>query len=130
MTKTRVVNELDHGFTLPDPSINAQDIGTISIENKKSQGPAQGLWLFSASPNPFTSNVTLTLNIDKQVTPAEIIVQVYNIDGRMIKCLTASEKHGTQLKYLLNGTKMAPGVYVAKASVGRETLSARILLLR
>jgi hypothetical protein len=120
MTKTRVNNEVDHGFTLPDPSFTASDIG-ISAETNFSKAKGAVFASIEAMPNPFNPNITIIVN----GINAHAELSIISPNGtRVVKSTIASS-----VPFVWNATdKMAAGVYIVRIKTIHGILTKKVVL--
>ncbi|UCD19945.1 MAG: T9SS type A sorting domain-containing protein [candidate division WOR-3 bacterium] len=83
-------------------------------------------------PNPFNpvTSITFTLPVDSHV-----ILSVYDVKGRLLKCLV-NRRLSSGLQRIewdgrdMNGVDVATGIYFYRLKVGKEMLSRKMVLLR
>ena len=85
-----------------------------------------------ASPNPFNQSTTLTLGVPGEL-PVEI--RIYDIRGRFVRRIASISCPGGTHTFAWDGRddagrRVGGGVYMAKATAGKMSASAKILLLR
>jgi|GEM_PF-1923001 len=86
----------------------------------------------TASPNPFNDQLAMTYKTD---TPGNIILQVYNFQGQLIKELMNEYKPKGEYKTLwngkdLNGKEVSPGLYLVRLQSGRKVYTHKVVLLK
>jgi hypothetical protein len=96
--------------------------------NADNIAPALSGLQISASPNPFTAELSIQLK-SRQSQPAQ--VSIYNLRGQLIRTLSAQ----TNSKLSWDGSddmqnQVAQGMYLVKVTAGSETTSAKVLKLR
>lgn len=98
-------------------------------------GPAAGDGLLaglSAWPNPAAAAVGLRFALRAE---AEARLDVYDLGGRRVRCLVAERLPAGECSLQWDGRdaagrRVASGVYLLRLSAGRETRSARVVILR
>ena len=86
--------------------------------------PSKINYHFSCYPNPFQTETTFKFKTEKNET-AELYI--YNLQGRLITCLTKSVKKGGQINYLkwdgldTGGKPCKPGPYIAYLMINGKT---------
>lgn len=97
------------------------------------QAPAPTRIEHSAYPNPFNPGVTIAFSVPAPGGPATLVV--YDVDGRRVKTVFAGAlKPGGYRKYwdgtTDDGAHAASGVYLYRITVGKETASGKLNLLK
>ncbi|SFE98988.1 PQQ-dependent sugar dehydrogenase [Spirosoma endophyticum] len=81
--------------------------------------------LFAATPNPFTTETTITFN--RPVNSQQVIVQIHSVQGQLIRLIDVSTN--TEGRIQVNRKGMAAGVYVYSLLVdGVVVVSKRLVV--
>ena len=102
------------------------------VETTKVQELIKTFELFQNYPNPFNP----TTQIEYQITSAgHVEVQVFNINGELIKTLTNAELSAGKYSVCWNGkdknnNSVASGIYIYRVMSGNSILSKKMLLLK
>lgn len=102
------------------------------VETTKVQELIKTFELFQNYPNPFNP----TTQIEYQITSAgHVEVQVFNINGELIKTLTNAEQSAGKYSVSWNGkdsnnNSVASGIYIYRVMSGNSILSKKMLLLK
>ena len=81
-----------------------------------------------AGPNPFRSVTAVALVVPEAV--AEARVEVFDVVGRRVAALHAGPLGAGERRFVVEGSRLAPGVYVVRALVGAEVSALRIVVGR
>jgi hypothetical protein len=79
--------------------------------------------MFSFYPNPFQSQVTIYLD---KVEAGKVEIEVYNIDGRLVKAETQPTKMGA-FQHEVNLSEVPAGVYVIKVNTETYQMTKRLV---
>ncbi|MBL8028929.1 MAG: T9SS type A sorting domain-containing protein [Fibrobacteres bacterium] len=123
MTRTRVNNEIDHGFSLADPSFTAPDMG-IAAEIINSKGNSFKTASLVTSPNPFRGTLSFSLYGLKNGVS---VISIFTVTGKLIDRVTIT--NGTTATWKAAAT-MPAGIYIARAAHGDVALVKKIVLSR
>jgi hypothetical protein len=94
-------------------------------EGPTSTGPMVSA--LAAAPNPFLDEVTLSLSL---ASACMVEAGVYNARGKMVGNLVNGRMSGGKHSLVWESGEAPPGMYVARVSVDRETLSTRMVLVK
>ena len=86
------------------------------------------LALRMAGPNPFRSVTAVALVVPEAV--AEARVEVFDVVGRRVAALHSGPLAAGERRFVVDGLRLAPGVYVVRALVGAEVSALRIVVGR
>jgi len=94
--------------------------------------PAFPALTIQASPNPFNGSTTITLGVPEELA---VDIRIYDIRGRFVRRIASATCPGGKHPFVWDGRdgsgrKVAGGVYMAKATAGKMSASAKMLLLR
>jgi hypothetical protein len=86
---------------------------------------------FSAYPNPFNPQTTLSLNLPKA---SQVEINIYNVKGQKVKKLVNSTLNAGTHNFIWNGTdsnnkKCGSNIYIAMVKVNGKSLSAKKITL-
>ncbi|MFH0920670.1 MAG: T9SS type A sorting domain-containing protein [Fibrobacterota bacterium] len=91
--------------------------------------PSSKCLRLSASPNPFTGSVRLTVSLPAEIYKDGTRLNVWNAAGRLVYSTPLSASTASQtIDWTAAG--LSNGFYFVKALVGREQASSRIILIR
>ena len=116
-----------YGYDWTPPAV----ITSVEQDNTTKQIPTS-YELFQNYPNPFNP----TTQIEYQITSAgHVEVQVFNINGELIKTLTNAELSAGKYSVCWNGkdknnNSVASGIYIYRVMSGNSILSKKMLLLK
>jgi len=85
-------------------------------------------------PNPFNPTTTISFSVDKNID--EMIVEIYNIRGQLIKdYFIDTSAHLPEYKLIWNGndnagSKVASGIYFSRLRAGRFTSTKKMILMK
>jgi hypothetical protein len=84
-------------------------------------------------PNPFNPRTTVQYGVPK---PSSVSLRVYDVSGRLVRTLVDAGAHGAG-RYDVGwdgaderGVPVAGGVYFARLTVGEDTASTKLVLLK
>lgn len=109
--------------------INGVDYGDatlLDVEDEIEATIPENFYLLQNYPNPFNPTVTIQYSVPEKST---INIDIYNIEGRLIKTLTQGERNPGKYEVLWDASDMPSGMDITKliSTTGIE-LSAKILL--
>lgn len=92
----------------------------------------QGFKLLQNYPNPFNPSTTITYELPSN---ANVILNVYNIEGELVKQLYNGEQNSGVHSVVWNGenrngSKVSSGVYIYTVRSGEQLLSKQMILLK
>ena len=102
------------------------DISTPVYEDNPPVLPAD-FRLSQPYPNPFNPQVNLSLFIPKR---SEVVVKVFNIVGQQIDVLYNNVASAGELKLQWNAKDNPSGIYLIKATSGKQTSTVKAVLLK
>ena len=79
----------------------------------------------SYSPNPFTSNTTISYTIAE---PSNISIKVYDIKGTLVKSLVSAKQGVGDYAVSFGGVKS--GAYISRVVVGNKVFTKKLLLVK
>ena len=113
-------------------SLHGAGVPTDILEEITAPPPASGLQL-TAFPNPFNPSTTLRYYLPEA---ANIRMAVYDLAGRQVRILEVGI-HREAGWHLLQwngrdgaGNRLASGIYLIRLSMGSESTSRRVVLLK
>jgi len=96
-------------------------------------GGAANFRLVGSRPNPSASATTITFELG---TPARIRIQIFDLQGRLVRAVSGGEESGAGTHTLIwdghdDAGRPAPsGVYVVRLTAGARSAAGRIVLAR
>lgn len=81
--------------------------------------------LLKAYPNPFNSNLTLQLTLDKA---ARIVVNLYDLKGSRLHQLNKSEFAAGNHQFTIDGSGLENGTYICEVLVDQQRLLRKLIL--
>jgi hypothetical protein len=111
MSKTLVVNELAHGFTLPDLGIVADQKRVAALNT--------GRFTVSAEPNPFKKATVITVG----GRPA--VLKIFDIQGRLVRAFKEPSN-----VFTWDVSALPTGVYYASVTAGKAKAAHKLVLMR
>jgi Secretion system C-terminal sorting domain len=81
----------------------------------------------SAYPNPFNPTTNISINLHEQ---AEVIVSVYNINGRLVKTLAEASLDAGSHELLFDGSSITSGIYLVQVSTSEFSQVQKVVLLK
>jgi D-alanyl-D-alanine carboxypeptidase len=83
---------------------------------------------FTASPNPFTNQVTLSIKVTES---GPVSVRIYDLNGKLVSDLFNSTlKKGATQKVVFDGGKLPAGIYVSRIQTASGTTEQKIIRSR
>lgn len=112
--------------------INIIDPSTGIIENKNIQVMPDKFRIFQNYPNPFNIQTVIAY---KLVKPAKVRVDIYDINGRLIRKLEDVYKEAGYFRSIWNGKTdneltVSSGTYFARFKIGKFTQAVRMTLVK
>ena len=94
--------------------------------------PMLPLALHQNYPNPFNPSTTITYYLP---TDGRVTLNIYDVSGRLVVRLVDEAQNQGHLSAVWNGLDdrgnvMSSGTYFYKLTVGKETISKKLILLR
>lgn len=101
--------------------------GNVEIAEYPSKNSLNNLMVY---PNPFSQQTNITFSIDK---PGEVVVEIYNTQGRLIKTLMDAQVcQGNYTMFWegenLSGSKGAANEYICKLLFNKKLISTRKII--
>lgn len=122
------------GFDPPDPGqvIYAESLGGDTP--KRPELRKGRVTVYGLAPNPFSGSTRLDYTISGTAM-APVQIDVFSVSGRLVRTLEAGSLAPGQHSVTWNGrdaggAQAVPGVYFIRASVDRESVTSRVLLLK
>lgn len=78
-------------------------------------------------PNPFNSSTVLVLKIPES---ANVIVEIYDVNGRLISTLQNGKLPPGEYRVIFNAGSLPSGVYFCRMKSGRTAMTRKIVLLK
>ncbi|MBS3742077.1 MAG: T9SS type A sorting domain-containing protein [Candidatus Cloacimonetes bacterium] len=87
---------------------------------------------FTNAPNPFANSTTFKFSLKE---PARVKIDIYNVEGQLVKNLVNDELNSTNHSVTWNGKdeagkKVSPGIYFTKVSAGNVSDVHKILIIK
>ena len=79
------------------------------------------------SPNPVSTGGVVRVSLPEA---GVVRVVVYDVLGRQVAVLADGERAAGEHAVALDAGRLAPGVYVVRVTVGRETVARRVTVAR
>ena len=95
----------------------------MGIENTDPCSPLE----LSVFPNPFSSNAVISFELPSS---GQIIVQVFDLSGRMVKQVFSNMLEAGDQTIELDGSEWSSGIYLIRLNTGNNTVSQRCILVR
>jgi len=83
--------------------------------------------LYQNYPNPFNSTTQVTFNLDKN---REVMLSLYDINGRLIKIIFNGNLESGIHRYQLNITDLPSGIYIYSLKSGVENHQKKCILIK
>ncbi len=108
------------------------DTGSFTVENTGIEGGPTKLALHPALPNPFAARTMIAF--DSPVA-TEARVEVYSVDGRLVRTLLAGSVSPGRTELAWDGRdetghRLGSGLYFVRVSTPRETRHGKVVVLR
>jgi hypothetical protein len=131
-----------HGYvdrmTVPGTSyeyqlvVHSRGSGTILSQRASATVPRAALAFHPITPNPFTSDATLSFSLAER---GAVELTVYDVSGRRVATVFSGEKSAGDHAFHWNGVeddgnRASAGIYFCRLRVGKETLTRKISLVR
>ncbi len=97
----------------------------LSIEEPKGQGISALNASLTVYPNPAISNTNVIYTLSKS---AEVVINVYNITGRLIATDNLSKMPAGTHKYSLDCEKYASGTYIVQLIAGETKAASKFII--
>jgi hypothetical protein len=116
----------DGRFVEPVKDTFWQDLGqgTIGAETRFEEDAGSGL---SCYPNPFNGKVAISYQLS---AISKVNLQIFNINGKMVKKLTAADSRQLMAGITWNASSLASGLYLVRVVAGNKALTKKIILQR
>lgn len=125
-----------HMLTHEDDGMMGQfivvDSSKVSIGDELITTIPESISIDSVYPNPFNPGTTIKYGINNT---GLVDISIYDIGGRLINNLTNIHQQAGQYSVKWNGTDMSgssvpAGIYISKVSLGNESKSVKLMLLK
>ncbi len=83
--------------------------------------------LVSVYPNPFNSSSRITYYLEQ---PSNVELELYNIEGRLVKSLFSGFEPGGYQDFILNSDGISSGTYFIKLQTSEKTITRKLVLLK
>jgi len=117
---TRAVSKIANGSNSQRWKLITPSAARISADM-----PTERLGLLSTSPNPFTTETTITFQLPATSQRAAILI--HNVQGQLLRTIDVSAN--TEGRVLVNRKELAVGVYVYSLVVDGTSLTAKRLVV-
>ena len=91
------------------------------------EGGAARVLALGVSPNPVASGGVVRVSVPET---GRVRVSVVDVLGREVSVLMDGERSAGEHVLGLGAERLAPGVYVVRVTVGRETVARRVTVAR
>ena len=78
-------------------------------------------------PNPFNPSTTLVYSLEK---PGHARLEVFDMQGRRVATLVNEDKSAGRHEIMWRPAELASGIYFSRLTVGAETDTKRVTLLK
>ncbi len=78
-------------------------------------------------PNPFKSQTIIQFNLKEK---ANVVLNVYDISGRLVSTLANSQMDAGEKKYIFSGNDLTPGIYYCSLQAGQTSQTLPIVLAK
>ncbi len=117
------IPNLDILFNDGNGNFQQNPVTGIKPYDEKTQNP------IVCYPNPFTSQLSIEINTS---TSQNEIIEIYDIEGNLVKDIKTGKNMPYVHKYLwngkdLNGKEVEPGIYLIRLVTGRQTQTCRVI---
>jgi hypothetical protein len=100
----------------------------LSIKKDGHSSIIKGHKLYQNYPNPFNPESTIMFSLSH---PSEVVLKIYDINGREISVLVDGEKMVTgQHTIIFNGSNLPSGTYFCKLESGDYVETRKMLLIK
>jgi len=112
--------------------VHSRESGVILSQRAGATVPGAALAFHPATPNPFTSDATLSFSLAER-GPVELAV--YDVSGRRVATVFSGERDAGEHAFHWNGigddgNRASAGIYFCRLRAGKETLTRKISLVR
>jgi hypothetical protein len=112
--------------------VHSRESGVILSQRAGATVPGAALAFHPATPNPFTSDATLSFSLAER-GPVELAV--YDVSGRRVATVFSGERNAGEHAFHWNGigddgNRASAGIYFCRLRAGKETLTRKISLVR
>jgi hypothetical protein len=112
--------------------VHSRESGVILSQRASATVPGAALAFHPATPNPFTSDATLSFSLAER-GPVELAV--YDVSGRRVATVFSGERNAGEHAFHWNGigddgNRASAGIYFCRLRAGKETLTRKISLVR
>ena len=106
----------------------ALDEEVIETRTEEQEQVIQKLENLQIFPNPFSNQTTIAYQLDK---PAEVSIQLFDINGRQVKSILKKKWHPEgRHELLFNADQYPEGIYTVLLNTPNQLISKRIVLMR
>lgn len=112
--------------------VHSRESGVILSQRASATVPRAALAFHPITPNPFTSETTLSFSLAER---APVELTVYDVSGRRVATVFAGERNAGDHAFHWNGVgdngnRASAGIYFCRLRAGKETLTRKISLVR
>jgi hypothetical protein len=112
--------------------VHSRESGVIVSQRASATVPRAALAFHPATPNPFTTDATLSFSLAER-GPVELAV--YDVSGRRVATVFSGERDAGEHAFHWNGigddgNRASAGIYFCRLRAGKETLTRKISLVR
>jgi hypothetical protein len=112
--------------------VHSRESGVILSQRASATVPRAALAFHPITPNPFTSETTLSFSLAER-SPVDLTV--YDVSGRRVATVFAGESSAGDHAFHWNGVgdngnRASAGIYFCRLRAGKETLTRKISLVR
>ncbi len=86
--------------------------------------------LYPIYPNPFNPFATITFDIPKNMSDADVMLKIYDIKGREISNIINSKMNPGTYSFQWNGSGYSSGMYIVKLLIDSNKMTQKIILLK
>jgi photosystem II stability/assembly factor-like uncharacterized protein len=108
-------------------SVWKRNISESIIINKISDAIPEKTFLNQNYPNPFNSKSKIKFDINKK---SEVKITIYDLEGKIIYNLVSGIYHAGEYGVLIDGDKLASGIYFCKMKTEDYSQTRKIILIK
>ena len=116
------------GMVIPAYSVNLfEQSSDVNLSNHFTLAPPSKFALDQNYPDPFNPITTISYDI---VDGGHVELSVYNLNGQLIETLVNTPMFPGYYSAIWNGDKVSSGLYICRLSVGNQTITQKMLLMK
>lgn len=123
-----VISRSNRKLRLATHGNGAYEIDLAQLSSTDENGNIiEGFRLEQNYPNPFNPGTTIQYQVDAS---SEILLQVFDIQGRLVETLEQGVKAPGLYQVQFDGSNLASGTYLYRLSIGDQVLSKKMQLVK